>query len=323
MEVVDIEIPSLKRPRQELMGEQNIKESQDWYVIIKVDPFARVPFGEPDPEEQPLRHPHVMPAYHLELVPKSMVKSVQFLITAIPIAKITNTYNQGTQLDENYIPPCTSINSYPLLFDQYKLYEKTIQHLDGNLFEIIKKIQQKKSNNEANTLTHDIEGISNTALDYINANIDHYRMILSQYPPVYVLSWFKGLARSIKSNMRFLLNKESMLSYFNRYISNVEERSFDVVIQQLCDIQYNHLEIRESFDAIDRFLFFMDNLFKELVRLDFQEFASPNIINSQVIRTPGSVETPRPTNTNSGGGIVIRDSQRKKRGATGLGDMLD
>ena len=40
----------------------------DYYILISVNPFNKVPFGEIDPEEIPPRHPYSMPNYNIEMV---------------------------------------------------------------------------------------------------------------------------------------------------------------------------------------------------------------------------------------------------------------
>ena len=47
----------------------------EYYILISVNPFDKVPFGDIDPEEIPPRHPNTQSNHHIELLPVTSLNS--------------------------------------------------------------------------------------------------------------------------------------------------------------------------------------------------------------------------------------------------------
>ena len=50
-------------------------EHPSYYAVLTVHPFERVPMGEPDPEESPLRHPSTDTYYQLQAIPSAQINA--------------------------------------------------------------------------------------------------------------------------------------------------------------------------------------------------------------------------------------------------------
>jgi hypothetical protein len=82
-----------------------------WFdVLLVVNPFERVPAGYPDPEENPPRHPFSDNKYTLQLIPSDQVKNSDLGAYFLVIGKLKIKGDDAGL--ENYIPPCTSIQSH-------------------------------------------------------------------------------------------------------------------------------------------------------------------------------------------------------------------
>ena len=303
IEIINQEIAALKKPLMELMGERDFSGSEEWYIILKVDPFKREPFGTPNPDEQPLRHPHTTPKYELDIISGDMINSVQFMISSIPVAKILSSYNKGIEEDRSYIPPCTRICSSSRLTELFHSFEKKVTEIEGDVFATIRRAREKSSKG---SLAPEIEFFSTHLYSYINSNIDEYKLILKEQPPVYLLVWFKRMARAFRSSFNLIKGEEIFSTYFNKFIgSNFETRVFLNAVDLLCQSQYNHLDIKKSFEPISDFLNILGILYSQLNKLNFEEVDIKGIL--------------MPKNTsNRSGGIKIDPNKRNTRGGGSL-----
>src|ERR1700754_4664855 len=153
-------------------GQENAAEnSETYYVLLTVNPFERVPSGNPDPEESPLRYPTVDKKYHISIMPASQIntRSSQFL----EVGKFIKNGNT-LQTDINFIPPCTSILSHPQLVKYYELFGNQLNTLQLLSFRIIDKITAKES---VSTIGKNVKILCEKMLEYI-ARI--YSSIFSQ-----------------------------------------------------------------------------------------------------------------------------------------------
>src|SRR5690606_34088190 len=63
-------ISDLNAPYRELIG-----KTSDYLVVLTVNPYERIPYGQIDPAEMPPRIPYTLPTYSLGLVSTSEVTS--------------------------------------------------------------------------------------------------------------------------------------------------------------------------------------------------------------------------------------------------------
>src|SRR3712207_9282517 len=79
IEVWPGEVRELRMPTRQLLGNGPLPDASAWYVVLRVNPFERVPAGVVNPQESPLRHPHTRPAYRSE-EHTSELQSRQYLV---------------------------------------------------------------------------------------------------------------------------------------------------------------------------------------------------------------------------------------------------
>lgn len=324
IEIVDENIPTLRKPIHELIGERDLLSASEWYVFIRVNLFKRTPVGTPDPDEEPLRAPFAVPTYSLNLVSQDQINARQLSETAIPIAKII-TSSRGLEFDQEYIPPTAILSNVQMLFEEFVGFKTILNEIENSLVEITLKVQQKRERKENNNLTEDIGLVTTKIMNFFTENIDSYRLLVPSQPPLFMELWFIRMARVIKSNLRFLRDLEGMMKYFEYYIKDVHPVAFQKIIDDMCLAQYDHLNIRKSVDNIQLFLTFLNQLFNNLKKLDFKEFGNPSIIKYSSGGSP-SIPTNNITEIKKGPRIFVR--RPKARGASSerpsnLGDDLE
>lgn len=116
------------------------KEEADgqFYILASVNPFDKIPFGDIDSEEIPPRHPHTKPNYRVELVETSILNSSYSGGDYLVLGRVS--IKSGiAQIDNNFIPPCTSLQSHPKLIEYYNGYSTSMSNIRGYAFKIIQK----------------------------------------------------------------------------------------------------------------------------------------------------------------------------------------
>jgi len=132
-------IPNLSVPYSELK-----EKSFEYFVVITVNPYERIAYGNASPNETPLRLPYTLPTYGVELVPVSEARKNAFGDFQLPLAKV-KIEEQKVILDENYIVPCCSLNSHNDLVEIHAALEEFFAKMELYSLQVIQKILQKKA----------------------------------------------------------------------------------------------------------------------------------------------------------------------------------
>jgi len=118
------------------------QQRPDYDIVLVVNPFEKVPIGNPDPDESPLRHPYTEYAYQLMVVPSQQVNADELGSHHLVIGKAV--YQEGHYVvDSQYIPPCASVASHPRLIQYYKAFGWGLNELQVSSFKIIRKIHDQ------------------------------------------------------------------------------------------------------------------------------------------------------------------------------------
>jgi hypothetical protein len=254
-------IPGLQVPFSELKD-----RSAFYYVVLSIDPYERVPFGTADPKETPPRMPFTMPVYHLTLLPASETSAISLGQFQVPVGKVI-VEDQIVRLAENYIPPCTAVNSHYELLEVHAGLEQFFGQMELYALQIIQKILQKKQQNElADAIYKICENLSVfTATEYSN-----FKLSYIYQPPVFMITAVTAMARLIKNTMDFYAgtSKDELISYCTEWCG-VSQGELESSITTLCSYQYNHLDINDALDKVLQFTQIISALFSNLSRLEY------------------------------------------------------
>ena len=250
-----------------LQHQYTINENEsEWYIVLKVNPYKMIPTGNADPEEVPPRHPYSLPEYKIDVIPKVETNNFELGLNHITIGKIILIDNSPT-LAEDFIPPCTSIQSHPDLRFSYSELSAFLNQMEKFSMHIIQKIHQKKQTNE---LAHMVLEISQNTLHYLNGIIPEFRLIDKYEPPIAMISKMVNLARTIKSSLDVFVGtgKEELLNYLTDWC-DLNQGAFENVLIRMIDIDYVHTDINASLLSVSDFTKLMLSLFKKLNELDY------------------------------------------------------
>lgn len=254
-------IPGLQVPFSELKN-----RSEAYYVVLSVDPYARIPHGVADPKETPARLPHAMPVYDLTLLPVSDTSAVSLGNFQVPIGKLV-VEEQIVRLVENYIPPCTAVNSHYELLEVHAGLEQFFGQMELYSLQIIQKILQKKQQND---LADDIFRICKNITVYTAAEYSNFKLSYLYQPPLFMITAVAGLARLIKNTIDYYVgtSKDELINYCTEWCG-VSQGELESAITTVCNYQYNHLDINDGLDKVLRFTQIISSLFGGLARLEY------------------------------------------------------
>lgn len=241
-------------------------DETEFFIVITINPFVRVPVGDANPNEEPPRHPYVLPEYKLNVLTKSEVGSQEIGLHHLTLAKV-KVIDAVPTLVENFIPPCTSIQSHADLKFTFNEIVSFFNMMESFTMHIIQKIHQKKQTND---LAQMVLQVSQNTLAYLNHTIPEFRMQDRYQPPIIMVNKLAGLARIIKSSLDVFIGtgKEELLNYLTDWC-DLNQGAFENVLIEMLEINYQHTDINASLHKVSAFTKLMLSLFKKLNELDY------------------------------------------------------
>jgi hypothetical protein len=244
---------------------ENTKEN-NFYVVLYINSFARIPFGQPDNDETPPRHPFVMPEYKIQILPESQINLSSIPFNSIILSKLQ--YIAGKMMvNKNFIPACTMVKCSSILLDEYFKLGNLLGETGKNISIIIAKINEKS---QSSTLVKSCIALCNQVSDFIATNLGAYRWILSNQPPVYWLNVFLELAYKINITLNNLnaKDREELVGYICEWIEEGPS-DFNEKMNKLIRSEYNHSDIESTLNCANDFMQMVYSVFNKLAQLDF------------------------------------------------------
>lgn len=238
----------------------------DFYIVLTIDPYKRVPYGSADPGEIPPRIPYSLPSLYLSIIPVAEVVRNVLGPAQLPVGKMT-VEAQRVTLDEEYIPPCTSVGSHPELLEIHAGLEQFYGKMEVYAQQITQKIIQKKQSNEMSVIVNKIcEHISL----FTASQLADLKSVGIVQRPVYTVTRVASLARIIKNTLDAYLGsgKEELINYFTEWC-NISQGELEGTIADLSSMQYDHLDINCSISKVAQFTKTISRLFYQLARLEY------------------------------------------------------
>jgi len=256
----------------------NLDENQmdgEYYILISVNPFDKVPFGDIDPEEIPPRHPNSHANYHIELLPVSSLNSNHSGGNYLVVGKVDFKGNIA-QVNTNFIPPCTSIQSHPVLIDYYNGYAKSIGNLQQYAFKIIQKASHKNQNT---ALALNVKALCNVLVNTFGDMYFQFRNIIPYQPPVFLIETFAKLALRMYNSTQILVpgELEEMLNYSLEW-SEIAPHTLLNQLSTVAETNYDHHNSGEPLLYISQMLRSLETIFSKLSELDYIGQRKENII---------------------------------------------
>lgn len=241
------------------------KNAEEYFIAITVQPFERIPFGIPHPEEIPPRLPYVLPGYHLSVYfpeDRDSFKSHN----SLTIGRIVFAGNKP-ELDDNFIPPCQIIYSHPKLVEFHAQLVKVMGQVEIDIIDILAGIKNKK---QSTSIAGTVSEIAEAVLNFMNIHLVEFRKIALYKPPIYLFEIFAAFARTINNaiNKQPAAEKEELLNYIQDW-SSLKQGEFENLIINTIEYKYNHNNINQAINSLVPFVNSISKICNTLSNLDF------------------------------------------------------
>jgi hypothetical protein len=243
----------------------NNSTSQSYYIALAVNPFERVPFGVPSPDENPPRLPNVLPRYSLSVhseEEKDTVKNENALI----VGKLHFVDNKP-EIDEGYIPPCQTIFSHPKLVEYHAQLVKVMGQIEIDIVDILHGIKDKK---QGTNIAGTVGDVASSVLNFVSVHMVEFRRIAKYNAPVYIFEQMATLARTINNaiNKQSSADREEFLNYIQDW-STLKQGAFEELLISAIEYKYDHDDINKSIETMAPFVNAISKVFNVLSNLDF------------------------------------------------------
>lgn len=254
-----------------------------YFILASVNAFDKIPFGEIDVEEAPPRHPFTKANYKIELVETSILNSSYSGGNYLVFGKV-EIRSGIAQIDNNFIPPCTSLQSHPKLTEYYSLYSNSLSNLRQYSFRILQKAAHRNQNTP---LANNVKKLCETVINQIGDTYFEFRNMASVQPPIFLMNIFSRLALNLYNATQMMLpaELEEMLNYSLEW-SEVSPHTLLNQLTAVAEINYNHNDSGEGFYNILQMLRCLEQVLGKLSELDYIGQRKENIIvNEQEVRS--------------------------------------
>lgn len=260
---------------------------QQWDVILSVDPYGRIPTGEPSIGEAYARHPDAKEYYRLSITPQGKMNHHQLGMHHLVIGRI-RLRGGRYEVDNDFIPPSTSMRSHPELVAYYNRFGSRLNDIERASKEIIAKINSSPTKSP---VAGHLKKISEEVMRYIASIFFSYKNMGSEASPLENVAYIANLAHVCYAGLHFLENseKEQLLGYFYEW-SDVTPGTFEELLSGTLDISYDHNSIRATMMEADTFLYHLSELWMRLSTLEYIGQRKGNVVVSE---RSNKRETPR------------------------------
>lgn len=244
-------------------------------ILLVVNPFERVPSGNPDPQDNPPRYPDISKSYSISILPASEMAPKAADSYHLTIGQLFFE-NGRISINRNYIPPSSSMISHPDLIRYYELFASYINDLQLAAFKIIEKTSSRDS---VTVLGKNIRLLSEKLLDYIAEIFFSYRNVGYQQSPVHIAGYCSSLAHVFFTGIKLIESKEreEMLKYFYEW-RDVTPGNFEELLARNIEMVYDHQNIYASISMAEEFLKVMIVLWNKLGTLEYIGQRKENIV---------------------------------------------
>lgn len=247
-----------------------------WYdIVVTVNPFERKPVGNPDPEENPPRHPYSDNTYSLNIIPSDQLNLAELGAYYLVIGRIKS--KAGTfYFIENYIPPSTSVESHPALIDFYETMGDALDQAHNLSIKIIQKICNK---NKPSSIAKNYKEVCEAILSFTTGIFFQYRNTIPQSSPVYLIDIASSLANKIHTSLYCFSTeeREELLKYIFEWCE-ITPNAFEEELLKAVEIQYNHYNISEPLETLAHFLKTVNTIWTKMNNLEYIGQRKENIV---------------------------------------------
>jgi len=260
---------TLRTSLAQLLSEFNLTATEQlrFSVVVTVNPYVRVPAGQPAPEEVPPRHPYTLPEYQLSIVPTQQVNTAAVSSFHLVVGELL--YAEGALRPvPQFIPPSTALTSHPALLKWLHQLEHVLQEIETDAFKIIHKVKlrpDKKSH-----LGEQVQFLAEHTVFALAQHLTSLHLTAAEQPPIQLLDTLLKLAKQVKTTLECLTEaeREEMLKYFEQW-SETSPATLLNALQGAVTMRYDHHRVHEHLQQQHALWQLVAGVFRQLTQLEY------------------------------------------------------
>lgn len=262
-------------------------KENNYFLLLNIDPFHRMPSGEQNMQEVPPRFPNALPHYFLTSVLETEVNQNNIGALQFPLAKF-RTSADSYEILTDFIPPCLVVNSHPLLLSLFESYEMFFKQMEFSAVQICQKIRFRNTTEDENIIAKIVfdacEKIKVQTAQYITKN----KWTGFSMHPMEVLENTVSLARVIKNTFDSFSGdgKEMLFNYFSEW-TDISSGDYERLFTDTINVKYNAFDIAPTVVQVKYFIEKVEHLFNILNQLDYigKKRDAGIFVNENILRT--------------------------------------
>lgn len=264
-----IEITEYTGSYTEKIELKDLEKESNYYLLINIDPYQRIPSGEQNMEEVPPRFPNTKPKHFITTVIESEVNQNNIGPLQFPIAKL-KTAAGNYEISETYIPPCLTVNGHPLLVSLFEKYDAIFKRIEFNSVQIIQKIKFRNNLEDENIISNMVHEVCDKSLRFAEQHVTQSKWMGYNSKPMSVLENIVSFARTLKNSFDVFSGdgKEMLFNYFAEWTDS-KSGDFERLFTDIINIKYKSFDIEETVNQATYFITKIDNLYVILSQLDY------------------------------------------------------
>jgi hypothetical protein len=268
--IIDLDSASLSAGSEISIKDFDFKNIEStsgaFYIVIKINPYNRIPAGNADPAENPPRHPFAIPEYSVSIVPVEQMGKPGFGDFFLVIGKMLVKENKP-EAYKDYIPPCSRVRSDTRLMAAENKLTGFFGKLESDIMVIIRKIHTKQ---QKSPLAGSIQIVAENIASWQAMQMTPQRLYLKDQPPVSLFEAIAQFARLLRNtlNTQTPERKEEMINYFSDWC-NLKQGELEKLMLDAINFEYDHYEINTLLIKLMAFTDTMSVLFDTLSQLEY------------------------------------------------------
>lgn len=244
-------------------------KENNYFLLLNIDPYTRIPAGEQNMEEVPPRFPHALPKYSLSSVIESEINQNNIGALQFPIAKFKTT-TKNFEIVTSYIPPSLTLNSHPSLISLFETYDLFFKQLEFYVIQINRKIKFRTNNEDENIIANMVFDVCDKALRFVELNITKNKWVNYNLKPIELLDNVVSLSRTIKNSFDYFSGdgKEMLFNYFSEW-TDIKSGDYERLFTDTINVKFNAYDIEPVVEQVKDFMTKLDQLFSILNQLDY------------------------------------------------------
>lgn len=240
------------------------------WIFLFVHPFEKQAAGTPDLNEVPPRHPYVFPVYSIKIISEADYRQYANHPYAIPVGRVI-TNGSDAKSDDNYLPPCFSIESLPELVSLHGDVYKFLVNMESYCLTIIQNFYRKNKPNEISKL---VSFLSEKMMYCIEQAITSMKWTIKYESPASLFVPVAALSRVMMNaiDMHIGSGKDILVNHLTKWSSRkLQQGELESILENMADEDFSNNNINKSRQKLVSFMQVMMPLFEALSKQEMPD----------------------------------------------------